>query len=391
LQDFDEENGGVMTEPSKVIEFSPRLFERLQQENADLRKRMQDMIETIRMNEKIQLDFSRIEGKILESRSIEDMVRMLVSEIRKRFKTEFVTLSLVLDREEIFGKSKGKGRGRRLPRNLLTISTRELQETFPDPPSPILSAHFSKDLEIFFPKKGQEKIGSCVILPLRVRGKWIGSLNLGSGTRDHYNPNQATDLLETLSKKVAILVDYLLTHQLLDGLPVSAHQTTSSDKEPLQSSTIADGDGNKKCVHGRGCEIVVAAGAVIRREDGQVLLVRQVPEMDNYWTGKWICPGGGVQPGETIEEAVLREVEEETHLQIKLVKPLLPFERIVKNEEGVLLHVIYIDYLCEMIGGELKPDDDVGEAIWLDGDEIRCRMDELHEDTQTLLKFAGIL
>jgi ADP-ribose pyrophosphatase YjhB (NUDIX family)/uncharacterized protein YigA (DUF484 family) len=380
-----------MTEPSKVIEFSPRLFERLQQENADLRKRIQDIIETIRTNEEIQLDFSRIEGKILESRSIEDMVKMLVSEIKKRFKIEFVSLALCFEGEKIFDNVKGKGRKRKPTRNLLTISPEKLEETFSMSPGPILSAHFDKELEIFFSKEVGVKIGSCAILPLQVREKWIGSLSLGSVKKDHYGPKQATDFLEALSKRVAILVDYLITQMLLDSLSVSAHQTTSPDKEAVKAATHADEKGNKKLIPGKDGEIVVAAGAVIRREDGKVLLVRQVPEMNNYWKGKWICPGGRMEPGETIEEAVLREVEEETHLQIKLLKPLLPFERIVKNEEGVLLHVIYIDYLSEMIGGELRPDDDVGEAIWLDGDEIRGRLEELHEDTQTLLRFAGVL
>ncbi len=379
-----------MTETSKVIEFSPRLFKRLQWENADLRKKIKDMVDTIRTNERIQLDFNRIEGKIFESRSIEEMVRTLVSEIRKRFKIEFVSLSLALDQEDTFVRTKGKGRGRP-PRNLLIISPGKLQEIFPNPPRPVLKAHFDKDLEIFFPKEARPKIASCAILPLQARGHWIGSLNLGSGKTDYYSPHQATDLLETLSPKVAILVDYLLSQQRLHSISMSEPKTTSLDQRPGQSVTDTEREGIRRPLQEKRCEIVVAAGAVIRRGDGKVLLVRQVPEIDNYWKGKWILPGGRVEPGETIEEAVLREVEEETHLQIKLIRPLLPFERIVKRNKEVFLHVIYIDYLSEMVGGELRPDDDVGEALWLTPSEIKCRMEELHEDTQKLLRFAEIL
>ncbi|HEX59671.1 MAG TPA: NUDIX domain-containing protein [Methanomicrobia archaeon] len=138
-------------------------------------------------------------------------------------------------------------------------------------------------------------------------------------------------------------------------------------------------------------QIMVAVGAVIKDRSGRILLVRHVPEHKSFWSGKWICPGGRLEFGESIEEGILREVAEETHLRIKLIRPLVPFERIVKEDGETKLHVIYIDYLAEVVGGELKPDDDVGEAIWASKEEILRRWDELHEDTKKLLKIAGVI
>ncbi|MFC1943979.1 NUDIX domain-containing protein [Chloroflexota bacterium] len=137
--------------------------------------------------------------------------------------------------------------------------------------------------------------------------------------------------------------------------------------------------------------ITVAVGAVIEDDEGRILLVKHRPERGGYWQGKWICPGGRLKVGEGIEEGIRREVGEETNLDIEMVRPLVPFERIVGGAGGTGLHVIYIDYLARLSGGELRPDDDVGEAVWVAKGDIPAMWDELHEDTQRLLKLAEIV
>ena len=136
--------------------------------------------------------------------------------------------------------------------------------------------------------------------------------------------------------------------------------------------------------------IIVAVGAVIENGNGEILIVRHKPERDGFWKGKWICPGGKLNIGERIEDGIKREVWEETHLNIQLTKPLLPFERIVKSDGKTQLHVIYIDYMAELKSGVLIPDDDVGEAIWIKREEISNIGEELHEDTKRLFEIAGI-
>ena len=137
--------------------------------------------------------------------------------------------------------------------------------------------------------------------------------------------------------------------------------------------------------------IMVAVGAVIEDDEGRVLLVKHVPERNGYWRGKWICPGGKLELGETIREGILREVKEETDLEIRLTQPLVPFDTVVKEGNTTTLQVVYIDYLARLVGGELKPASDVGEAIWVTREELQRRWDELHHDTQRLFKIAGIV
>jgi 8-oxo-dGTP diphosphatase len=135
--------------------------------------------------------------------------------------------------------------------------------------------------------------------------------------------------------------------------------------------------------------IMLAVGAVIRDADGRLLLVRHKPERGGFWQGKWICPGGKLEPGETLAEGALREVREETHLEIRLERDLPAFDTIFREAGEMVLHVVYVDFLADVVGGDLEPDDDIGEAEWWDEEALSKRWNELHADTKRLLTIAG--
>jgi len=137
-------------------------------------------------------------------------------------------------------------------------------------------------------------------------------------------------------------------------------------------------------------EIMVAVGAVVDDNEGRILLVKHVPERKGYWQGKWICPGGSLKLGESIEQGVAREVMEETSLQVSLITQLPTFERIVKSNGKTTLHVIYIDFLARLAGGKFQPGSDVGEGIWVSPEDLHKIWNELHEDTQKLLSLAKV-
>ena len=137
--------------------------------------------------------------------------------------------------------------------------------------------------------------------------------------------------------------------------------------------------------------IDIGVGALIIEKD-RVLLVRHRRSRGGFWQGRWILPGGMLRVGETIDEGIVREVVEETGLEVEIVgEAKEPVERIVTGNRGTELHVVYIVKPAEVLGGELNPGDDVGEAMWVEMEKLADITDELHEDTALILERHGIL
>jgi 8-oxo-dGTP diphosphatase len=112
---------------------------------------------------------------------------------------------------------------------------------------------------------------------------------------------------------------------------------------------------------------IVGVGAIIIRGE-EVLLARRGRE-PGY--GKWSIPGGGVKLGETLEEAIIREVREETNLAIRVEERVEVLERIFRDPEGkVQYHYVLVDFLCERLSGETRPSSDALEVKWVPISEI---------------------
>ena len=137
--------------------------------------------------------------------------------------------------------------------------------------------------------------------------------------------------------------------------------------------------------------IYIGVGAIIEDDRGRVLLVKHVKERGGFWQGKWICPGGELEYGETIAEGIEREVKEETQLDIELTEALPAFDTVVKSNGKVDLHVIYIDYLARVTGGTLQVGTDIGESLWIEKKRVNTVWYELHDDTKRLMEIGRIV
>lgn len=125
----------------------------------------------------------------------------------------------------------------------------------------------------------------------------------------------------------------------------------------------------------------LAVGAVVFH-DQRVLLVRRGRPPAQ---GQWAIPGGSVRLGETLREAVEREILEETGIRISAGEPVLTFEVIERDSDHrVRFHYLIVDYAADYLGGTLKAGDDAAEAKWVAASELTCL--PVHVRTLKLLK-----
>jgi 8-oxo-dGTP diphosphatase len=106
---------------------------------------------------------------------------------------------------------------------------------------------------------------------------------------------------------------------------------------------------------------VLGVGAVVVY-DGRALLIRRGKEP---LRGRWVVPGGTVELGETLEEAVVREVREETGLVVRPLGIVKVFDAIEREGDGVRFHYVIVDYRCAFVSGALQAGSDAEDAAWV--------------------------
>lgn len=116
--------------------------------------------------------------------------------------------------------------------------------------------------------------------------------------------------------------------------------------------------------------ITVGVGAVVFRGEEALVIRRAKPP----FAGKWSIPGGAVEWGERLEDAVIREVFEETGVAIRIGGFLGVFEAVPGTASGIDRHVVMIDYWAEWVEGEPVAGDDAAAAEFAPLDEALARV-----------------
>jgi 8-oxo-dGTP diphosphatase len=112
---------------------------------------------------------------------------------------------------------------------------------------------------------------------------------------------------------------------------------------------------------------IVGIGAVIVHE-GKILLEKRGNEPSK---GKWSIPGGLVELGESPEQAVIREVKEETCLDVENPSLIDVVSNVDLDEKGkVKYHYVIIDYLVHVKSGKLHAASDAEELRWVSFEEV---------------------
>jgi mutator protein MutT len=119
---------------------------------------------------------------------------------------------------------------------------------------------------------------------------------------------------------------------------------------------------------------VVGVGGVII-DQGRALLIRRGGEP---LRGQWSIPGGTLELGESLEHGVVRELREETGIEVRVLELIEVFDRIFPDDTSGLsekkqrprFHFVIVDYLCERIGGEPLAGSDVTDVAFATEGEL---------------------
>ncbi|MHA1238027.1 MAG: NUDIX domain-containing protein [Candidatus Odinarchaeia archaeon] len=127
---------------------------------------------------------------------------------------------------------------------------------------------------------------------------------------------------------------------------------------------------------------LLAVDAVIPLNDGSIILVKR---KNPPFKGLWALPGGIVEYGETVEQAVIREVKEETGLKVKPVTLIGVYSDPDRDPRG---HVVSICYKCVPLEGQLKAGSDAHEVASFSPSQLKKM--KLAFDHNKILEDAGV-
>ena len=112
---------------------------------------------------------------------------------------------------------------------------------------------------------------------------------------------------------------------------------------------------------------IVSVGGLVVKDNMFLLTKRAKEPLRDVWT----LPGGAVELGERLQDAIVREIKEECQIQARPIGIIEVFEQIFRNNEGrVKFHYVIVDFLLEYESGIAKASSDTAELKWLTLEEL---------------------
>ncbi len=131
---------------------------------------------------------------------------------------------------------------------------------------------------------------------------------------------------------------------------------------------------------------MIGVGALIKKNNS-VLLVKREHEPGK---GRWSLPGGLVNLGEKISDAIKREVKEEVGLKVDVIKIVDVFDSIeYDDKDRVRFHYVIVGFMVKVIKGKVRGSKEASQVKWFKADELKDL--EMTNTTRKLLKEINFL
>lgn len=112
----------------------------------------------------------------------------------------------------------------------------------------------------------------------------------------------------------------------------------------------------------------VIVSAVIEK-DRDLLFGKKKANVGPY-PNTWHLVGGGVNDGESLSDAIKREIKEEAGIEVEISRSLGFDEDYEPNKHGEITHYIFLIFLAKYVSGEIKADDDIEKLEWISKDKL---------------------
>lgn len=182
----------------------------LQTENQLLRSQLQSLLEEARLNERKLRRLEQFERLLIATRSLPELIRVMLHDYKHASDTDAVTLVLVDPEYEITRFLESEKRGNAEVPGLVL-----LEKPYAGNAGPYLGAFDAERPGAIF-DPWPEGCRSMALLPLTRQGETIGSLNLGSCTAERFAAGCGTDFLERLAAVFSICLENALNHERLE-------------------------------------------------------------------------------------------------------------------------------------------------------------------------------
>ncbi|MFK5951379.1 MAG: sensor domain-containing diguanylate cyclase [Methylococcales bacterium] len=180
-----------------------------------LQSHLDGMLDRVQHNSLTLKRFQAFEMRLLNLNSLAEMIDQLLDDAQSFFDLDVISFCLIDEKSEIAGYLSDDGYDYLANTKLILLNDNELlKSTFGLSATPFLGTYKQSCCASFFPDFDRKPV-SVAIIPLRRRGKYLGSLNLGSYTPNRFINDMATDFIEHMVSVVSICLENNLNFEMM--------------------------------------------------------------------------------------------------------------------------------------------------------------------------------